>query len=106
MCNYYFVQVQKNRLEREYRKGSSSSSETSNESPLPQGVVVVGGGGAGAGVPSSSLQEALEQLTLDGCPVEDLGLDFTLPGFPGIELRKGGKDMNVTIHNLEEYLKV
>ena len=28
---------------------------------------------------------------MDGCPIEDLGLDFTLPGYPNIELRKGGK---------------
>ena len=27
---------------------------------------------------------------MDGCPIEDLGLDFTLPGYPNIELRKGG----------------
>ena len=44
---------------------------------------------------------ALETLTLNGCSVEDLGLDFTLPGFPNIELKKGGKDIPVTIHNLE-----
>ena len=28
---------------------------------------------------------------MDGCPVEELGLDFTLPGYPNIELRKGGR---------------
>lgn len=43
---------------------------------------------------------------MNGCSVEDLGLDFTLPGFPNIELKKGGKDIPVTIHNLEEYLRV
>lgn len=43
---------------------------------------------------------------MNGCSVEDLGLDFTLPGFPNIELKKGGKDTPVTIHNLEEYLRV
>lgn len=43
---------------------------------------------------------------MNGCSVEDLGLDFTLPGFPHIELKKGGKDLPVTIHNLEEYLRV
>jgi hypothetical protein len=53
-----------------------------------------------------SLQYALETLTMNGCSVEDLGLDFTLPGFPNIELKKGGKDIPVTIHNLEEYLRV
>ena len=51
-------------------------------------------------------QAALQALNLDGCPVVDLGLDFTLPGSSTIELRKGGKDQPVTIHNLEQYLKV
>ncbi|XP_060098250.1 E3 ubiquitin-protein ligase TRIP12 isoform X3 [Heteronotia binoei] len=53
-----------------------------------------------------NLQYALETLTMNGCSVEDLGLDFTLPGFPNIELKKGGKDMPVNIHNLEEYLRL
>ncbi|KAK2490662.1 hypothetical protein MC885_012008 [Smutsia gigantea] len=53
-----------------------------------------------------SLQYALETLTMNGCSVEDLGLDFTLPGFPNLELKKGGKDIPVTIHNLEEYLRL
>ncbi|XP_071951146.1 E3 ubiquitin-protein ligase TRIP12-like isoform X2 [Antedon mediterranea] len=55
---------------------------------------------------ATSLQLALESLTMDGCSVEDLGLDFTLPGHPTIELKKGGKDICVTVHNLEEYLKL
>ncbi|KAF8784377.1 E3 ubiquitin-protein ligase TRIP12 like protein [Argiope bruennichi] len=55
---------------------------------------------------SINLKCALESLTLEGCPVEDLNLDFTLPGFSNIEMRKGGKDMLVTIHNLEDYLKL
>jgi len=50
--------------------------------------------------------ERLEQLGLDGCRIEDLGLDFTLPGYPSLELRKGGKDIPLTIHNLEEYIKL
>lgn len=53
-----------------------------------------------------NLQQALESLNMNGCSVEDLGLDFTLPGFPNIELKKGGKDFPVTIYNLEEYLRV
>ncbi|KAM8953484.1 E3 ubiquitin-protein ligase TRIP12 isoform 3-T3 [Pelodytes ibericus] len=53
-----------------------------------------------------SLQFALESLNMNGCSVEDLGLDFTLPGFPNIELKKGGKDIAVTIHNLEEYVRL
>ncbi|KAM9481028.1 E3 ubiquitin-protein ligase TRIP12 isoform 1-T6 [Clarias gariepinus] len=53
-----------------------------------------------------TLQHALESLNMNGCSVEDLGLDFTMPGFPNIELKKGGKDVPVTIHNLEEYLRL
>ncbi|XP_063298363.1 E3 ubiquitin-protein ligase TRIP12 isoform X3 [Pelobates fuscus] len=53
-----------------------------------------------------SLQFALESLNMNGCSVEDLGLDFTLPGFPNIELKKGGKDVPVTIHNLDEYVRL
>ncbi|XP_062901525.1 E3 ubiquitin-protein ligase TRIP12 isoform X3 [Mobula hypostoma] len=52
------------------------------------------------------LQQALESLNMNGCSVEDLGLDFTLPGYANVELKKGGKDTVVTIHNLEEYLRL
>merc|ERR1711915_338250 len=51
-------------------------------------------------------QDQISQLTMDGCPVEDLGLDFTLPGYPNIELMKGGKDMTVTLDNLAQYVKL
>lgn len=54
----------------------------------------------------TELATALESLTLDGCQIENLGLDFTLPGHPSIDLKKGGRDIAVTIHNLEEYIKV
>ncbi|XP_045199519.2 E3 ubiquitin-protein ligase TRIP12-like isoform X2 [Mercenaria mercenaria] len=49
---------------------------------------------------------ALDNLTMDGCSIEDLDLDFTLPGYPNIELKKGGKDKHVTLENLEEYLQL
>ena len=49
-------------------------------------------------------QDQISQLTMDGCPVEDLGLDFTLPGYPNIELRKGGRDMSVNLDNLANYV--
>uniref|UniRef100_A0A1B6CDK3 E3 ubiquitin-protein ligase n=1 Tax=Clastoptera arizonana TaxID=38151 RepID=A0A1B6CDK3_9HEMI len=48
----------------------------------------------------------ISALTLDGCCIEDLGLDFVLPGHANVDLRKGGKDIPVTIHNLEEYSKL
>ena len=43
---------------------------------------------------------------MDGCAVEDLDLDFVLPGYANIELKKGGKDIPLTLNNLEEYLRV
>lgn len=43
---------------------------------------------------------------MDGCPVEDLGLDFTLPGYPNIELRKGGRDTSVSLDNLASYVSL
>lgn len=56
---------------------------------------------------ADSCQLALSSLTLSGGgTVEDLDLDFVLPGYPNIELKKGGKDAHVTLDNLEEYLKV
>lgn len=53
-----------------------------------------------------SLKRSLESITLDGCSIEDLSLDFTLPGYSRIEMMKGGKDTAVSIHNLEDYLKL
>uniref|UniRef100_A0A8C2YL92 E3 ubiquitin-protein ligase n=1 Tax=Chinchilla lanigera TaxID=34839 RepID=A0A8C2YL92_CHILA len=53
-----------------------------------------------------SLQYALATLTVNGCSVESLGLDFILLGFPNMELKKGRKDILVTIHNSEECLRL
>jgi len=54
----------------------------------------------------AELQERLNLVTVDGCPVEDLALSFTLPGYPHIEFRKGGADMAVTINNIDQYLQL
>ena len=43
---------------------------------------------------------------MDGCRLEDLGLDFSLPGFPNIELMKSGTKTSLTIDNLDKYLNV
>lgn len=48
--------------------------------------------------------EKIEALDLDGCPITDLGLDFVLPGHANIELRRSGRDIPVTIHNLHQYI--
>ena len=55
---------------------------------------------------AESCSLALNNLTLDGCSIDDLHLDFILPGYPNIELKKGGIDIPVTLDNLEEYLHV
>ena len=36
-------------------------------------------------------QEDISALTMDGCPVEELGLVFTLPSYPYTKLRKEGR---------------
>lgn len=48
----------------------------------------------------------IQSLDLDGCVIADLGLDFILPGHVDIELRKGGADIPVTIHNLHQYISL
>ncbi|KAH6647608.1 hypothetical protein BKA67DRAFT_662382 [Truncatella angustata] len=45
-----------------------------------------------------------DQLVVDGITIEDLALDFTLPGFPDVELVSGGAHTPVTIYNVESYL--
>lgn len=43
-------------------------------------------------------------LAVDGVKLEDLCLDFTLPGFPNIELEVNGSHKRVTIENVDSYL--
>ncbi|XP_030755174.1 E3 ubiquitin-protein ligase TRIP12 isoform X2 [Sitophilus oryzae] len=49
--------------------------------------------------------EQIEKLEYDGCSIEDLGLDFVVPGY-NVELIKNGKNTHLTIHNLHLYVKV
>ncbi|KAF2669913.1 hypothetical protein BT63DRAFT_423888 [Microthyrium microscopicum] len=46
----------------------------------------------------------ISEITVSGASVEDLSLDFTLPGYPEIELKTNGSDETVTIENLGEYV--
>lgn len=48
--------------------------------------------------------QALEEVEVDGVQVEDLSLDFTLPGYPAIELIKDGSNIPVTMSNVDIYL--
>jgi len=45
-----------------------------------------------------------EALTIENCRIDDLGLDFTLPGYSTIELIPNGSQVSVTIENVELYL--
>jgi E3 ubiquitin-protein ligase TRIP12 len=54
---------------------------------------------------SSQKKQALQQLTLQGAHVEDLMLDFTLPGYPSIELVKDGSNVPVTTDNVDKYIE-
>lgn len=44
------------------------------------------------------------RVVINGAHVEDLGLDFTLPGYPNIELLPNGADTPVTIDNVGSYV--
>ncbi|KAK7627462.1 thyroid hormone receptor interactor 12 [Phyllosticta citricarpa] len=48
---------------------------------------------------------AVEEIQVDGAHVEDLGLDFTLPGYPSVELIDNGADTSVTIDNVGQYVE-
>jgi len=50
-------------------------------------------------------KQQIEMLKLnDSLRIADMGLTFVLQGYDHIELKKGGKDIIVTIDNIEEYL--
>ncbi|KAH7151710.1 hypothetical protein B0J13DRAFT_247047 [Dactylonectria estremocensis] len=46
-----------------------------------------------------------ENITIDGVKLDDLCLDFTLPGYPNIELEDNGSQKRVSIDNVESYLE-
>jgi E3 ubiquitin-protein ligase TRIP12 len=54
---------------------------------------------------SSQKKQALQALTIRGAHVEDLMLDFTLPGYPSIELIKDGSNIPVTTDNVDKYIE-
>ena len=51
-------------------------------------------------------RDAISKLKYDGCSFEDLCINFTLPGFPSIEMKKGGANILLSAHNVEEYLQL
>jgi len=59
---------------------------------------------ANAKLTPAAKRAALSTISVDGTKLEDLALDFTLPGYD-LELRDGGKDINVDASNVEEFLR-
>ncbi|KAK7207962.1 HECT-domain-containing protein [Myxozyma melibiosi] len=51
-------------------------------------------------------REILREYKIDNVSVEDLTLDFTLPGYPEYELVEGGMDKYVTMETVDEYVKL
>lgn len=49
--------------------------------------------------------QAIKGIKIKDAAVEDLGLDFTLPGYPSIELQPNGSNVDVTIDNVDLYVK-
>ncbi|KAL9639172.1 MAG: hypothetical protein Q9204_001208 [Flavoplaca sp. TL-2023a] len=56
-------------------------------------------------ISANSKAKAIRQIRVRGAAIEQLGLDFTLPGYPSIELVTGGKDVQVTIDNVGDYVE-
>lgn len=51
-------------------------------------------------------QRKIDEIRVNDARVEDLGLDFTLPGYPHIELLPGGSSKNVTLNNINQYIRL
>ncbi|THZ50011.1 hypothetical protein D6C90_02963 [Aureobasidium pullulans] len=49
--------------------------------------------------------QAIKNIRIEKASIEDLGLDFTLPGYPGVELHPNGSEIDVTIENVELYVE-
>jgi E3 ubiquitin-protein ligase TRIP12 len=47
---------------------------------------------------------AIENIEIDNATIDALGLDFTLPGYPHIELQADGQNMPVTMDNVGLYV--
>jgi E3 ubiquitin-protein ligase TRIP12 len=53
---------------------------------------------------STQKNAAIEKLTVTGATIEDLSLDFTLPGYPNVDLIKEGSKIDVTADNVDDYI--
>jgi E3 ubiquitin-protein ligase TRIP12 len=48
--------------------------------------------------------QKIHNITVDDTRIDDMVLDFTLPGYPSVDLIPGGSDVSVTIDNVAEYI--
>lgn len=48
--------------------------------------------------------KAIQKIEINGASIEDLSLDFTLPGYPSIELIPNGSNTPVTIENVANFV--
>ncbi|EPE03004.1 hect-domain-containing protein [Ophiostoma piceae UAMH 11346] len=48
--------------------------------------------------------QAIASITVNDMSIADLSLDFTLPGYPEVELVPGGSDISVNIDNVDLYI--
>ena len=48
--------------------------------------------------------QAARRVTINGARIEDLGLDFTLPGYPSIALIPDGANVSVSLENVALYV--
>ena len=48
--------------------------------------------------------QAISSITVNDMSIDDLSLDFTLPGYPEVELVPGGSDVSVNIDNVDMYI--
>ena len=48
--------------------------------------------------------QAIRKVVVNGARIEDLGLDFTLPGYPAIELVPDGTNVSVSLENVASYV--
>lgn len=50
--------------------------------------------------------ERISNLRYDGCRLEDLCINFTVPGFSEIEMMEGGSNIILTAENVDDYLSL
>lgn len=61
---------------------------------------------ADAKMNAKAKKEAITKVDVKGVTLEDMCLDFTVPGYDDLELKAGGKDISVTMENVDEYIEL